>query len=413
MRNMSLVLILIPTRMSTPFLTVCLTACLTACIVAGLGLAGATASMPQSVDAQQPDAIPTWLAAVDQARLDEGLAPYNLSTLLTAAAQRHADDLAQVVDFQDPHLGSDESTPSQRIREAGYAAWTREGGDLVVGENVWVGSIEEGMRFFLEDPPHRDNLLSDVYREIGIGSAVAADGRSYHVLVFGARPNVLPIFINDGALSTDDPQVALRLTNEDAQPRGEGAIFMGKAIEIRISNEPNFEGLSWQPWSHLVPWTLPSTPGEYTVYVQFRDAGGRTAASPDTIFLTAPGEQAAFTPTPLPALPTSEPAAGPTAEPGLTPEPPTPTLPAGTPLVPLPPTLDAPTAPVIASAGTPFPTWTPLPTPTVAPTQPLDTLPPWLATLRDRAIHLLVALQSLVILLGLYLALRRSSGGDG
>ncbi|HET90439.1 MAG TPA: hypothetical protein ENN99_06850 [Chloroflexi bacterium] len=380
------------------------------CVV--VGLAGAASSIPLSVGAQQPDPTASWLAVVNQARLNEGLAPYSLSTLLTAAAQRHANDLAQSARVQDLHLGSDGSTPSQRISEAGYAAWTREGGELVIGENVWIGSIEEGIPVFLADPLSRDNLLSTVYREIGIGSAAGADGRGYHVLVFGARPNVLPIFINDGALSTDDPQVAIRLTNEEARPRGEGAIFMGQAIEVRISNEPNFEGLPWQSWSPLLPWTLPSVPGEYTVYVQFRDAGGRTAASPDTIFLSAPGEQVIVTPTPWPSIP----APGPTTAPDLpTPESgeaATPTPQVGTPLVPLPPTLDVPTAPPIAAVGTPFPTWTPLPTATVAPAESSDLLPPWLATLRELAVPLLVALQTVVILLALYLVLRRGSVDD-
>ncbi|MEA3341228.1 MAG: CAP domain-containing protein, partial [Chloroflexota bacterium] len=178
------------------------------------------------VTAQEPDPVVTWQILVNQARLDEGLAPYGFSSLLTAAAQRHADDLAAHEIWS--HTGSDGSTPKQRIAEAGYAAWTWNNGELIAGENFWTGygEIDDAMTFFLDDPPHRDNLLSTTYREIGVGVATDDAGRNYYVLDFGARPNVLPIFINDGAASTGDPQIALRLTNEEARPGGEGTAFM-------------------------------------------------------------------------------------------------------------------------------------------------------------------------------------------
>jgi hypothetical protein len=360
--------------------------------------------------AQAPAPVVTWQLLLNQARLDEGLAPYGFSTLLAAAAQRHADDLAthQI----SSHTGSDGSTAQQRIAEAGYAAWTWNGGDLIAGENFWTGygAVEDGMAFFLEDAPHRDNILSPTYREVGIGFATDADGRNYYVLDFGARPNVMPIFINDGAARTDDPQVAIRLTNEDARPGGEGATFMGRAIEIRISDEPDFDDLPWQAWEPLVPWTLPDTAGEHIVYVQFRDAAGRTAASADTIAL---GEGTVGTPTPVPSSPTREPTATP-VPPSPTPEPAvTPTLaPATTPeptpagvTTPLSPTaLPTPLSPSpspLPPGPTPFPTWTPLPT----------AAPPETASSGPAApLAVLAALQGLVLVLGIYLVLNRGQG---
>ena len=364
-------------------------------------------------NAQGPDPIVTWQVLVNKARLDEGLAPYSFSTLLAAAAQRHADDLAahQI----SSHTGSDGSTAKQRVANAGYAAWTWNNGDLIVGENFWTGfgSIEDAMAFFLEDPPHRDNVLSTQYREIGIGVATDTAGRNYYVLDFGARPNVLPIFVNDGAANTENPQVAIRLTNEEARPGGSGTIFMGRAIELRASNEPDFGDRPWQPWEPLVPWTLPDTPGEYTVYVQFRDAAGRTAASADAITL---GEGAPSTPIPIPPSPTPEPTAtsippSPTLEPTITPEPaaplvsePTATLaPIVTP-TPEPPPGAAPTltpyvvrpSSVAPGSATPFPTWTPLPT-----AVPQEVSRP------DAPLAMLAVLQGIALILGLYLVLHR------
>ena len=370
--------------------------------------------------AQELDPVTTWQVRVNQARLDEGLAPYGFSSLLTAAAQRHADDLAAngFTNPDDVHQGSDGSHEQQRAKEAGYAAWTWNSEGLRVDENVWSGhgTVEDAITFFMDDLPHRNNILNSTYREIGVGVAVDDAGRNYYVLDFGVRPNVLPIFINDGASSTTDPNIAIRLTNEKARPEGEGTTFMGRAIEIRISNEPEWSGLPWQSWEPLVPWTLPQSPGKHTVYVQFRDAAGRKAASPDTIFLS---EGTPATPTPAPSSPTPEPTvtstpvsstATPTSPPSLTSAPelsPTaeapvaPTAPQATPSLPPSPTpLPLPMTPSPTGA-TPFPTWTPLPT--AAPQKSQETVFPFSP---------LVVLQGAALILGLYLALRRGRNGE-
>ena len=370
------------------------------------------------ISAQEPDPVVTWQILVNQARLDEGLALYNFSTLLTIAAQRHADDVAAngFTDPGDVHLGSDGTHEQKRIAEAGYTAWSWNGGELIVDENLWSGhgTVEDAMAFFLEDPPHCANILSTIYREIGIGIATDAAGSNYYVLDFSARPNVLPIFVNDDAASTDNPQIAIRLTNEEAQPGGEGAIFMGQAIEIRISNEPEFDDLLWQPWEPLVPWTLPDTPGEHTVYVQLRDAAGRTAASADSIFLGAgtpttatpipPSLTPESTATPIPPSPTPKPTAtpipsSPTPEPTATPAPTATPTPEPPHIVEPSPTPHAPRPSSLAPRLTPFPTWTPLPL-----ASPQET------SSHSSLLALLAAMQGLALILGIYLALHRGRG---
>lgn len=343
-------------------------------------------------NAQEED--PAWLfyALVSQARLDEGLAPYGWSDLLAHSAQRHADDLA--ANGLASHTGSDGSTPAQRIAEAGYSAW---GEGTVVGENFWTGygTVQEALAWFLSDPPHRENILSTRYREIGIGVATDTEGRSYYVLDFGARPNVLPIFINDGAASTESPQVAVRLTNEEAYPQGQGTVYIGRALEVRISNTPDFDDLPWQPWEPLVAWTLPEEPGEHTVYIQFRDGAGRTAASADAILLlSGAGTPTPSPPTPTP-LPTPSPIPSPIPSPSPTEVPPTAT-PAFSP-IPSPTPRPSSTPTPLQVTVTPFATWTPLspaplPERSGAPGTPLG---------------LLCGLEALAVLLGVYLALRR------
>jgi uncharacterized protein YkwD len=404
-----------PLRIATFSVCVALIALLTMGQSLGLG-----------IEAQEAEPAAVWLRLVNDLRLEEGLNPYSQSRLLTDAARRHADDLVAhgFADADDVHLGSDGTHEQERIQEAGYAAWTRGEGQLTVDENVWsgTGTPEDALDFFLEDQAHRDNMLSDIYREIGIGVATDDDGRNTYVLDFGARPNVLPIFINDGAASTDNPEIAIRLTNEQVRPEGEGATFMGEAIEIRASNDPAFEELSWQPWAPLVSWTLLDTAGEHTVYVQFRDAAGRTAASADGIFLDK-GTPA--TPTPVPPTPTPEPTdtpipPSPTPAPTATELPPTAAPQPSTPTAP--PTAaptPTPSSTPVTSVGlvtniTPFPTWTPLPSP--EPTRGESEQPgeatssvPELGDYRGTLIAVGI-LQSVAIVLGLYLALRRGKG---
>lgn len=225
-------------------------------------------------------------ARINQARLTEGLAPLSWSVLLAQAAQRHADDLATHNLISS--TGSDGSTYRQRIREAGYRAWND---GLLVYETFWVGlgSAENALTWFRNDSTEWSTFIDPRYREIGIGYAESQNIR-YFVISFGARPGVLPIFINEGAETTDSPQLIIRLTNEDAVPLGEGQ-WLGRAIEVRIGETASLEDAPWQPWEPLLPWMLSTTaPGDYAVYVEFRDGAGRTTMSQDTIRLTSPGE---------------------------------------------------------------------------------------------------------------------------
>jgi hypothetical protein len=308
---------------------------------------------PAAVRAQE-DPVRHLQDLLNQVRLNEGLAPLGHSTLLTQAAQHHADDLVTLGHLT--HEGSDGSTYQQRIGEARYQAWD---GGLAVNEVIWtgLGSAEDALIWFHTNPDWAA-LTDPKYREVGIGYA-DDNGVRYFVVTLGARPGVLPVFINDGFGSTESPVVALRLTNEEAVPLGDIA-WIGKAIEIRISNSPDFDAQSWQPWEPLVPWVLSSAePGNYAVYVEFRDGADRTAIAEATIRLVPPGESPP-TPTPFLDLPSAlaeqtPGAVQPTVEP-------TPWLP---PTTASPEGEGTPTPPAPGpSAGTftPYPTWTPLPT---------------------------------------------------
>ncbi len=309
---------------------------------------------------QGEDQAAEFYAQITEARLQEGLPPLYRSSLLDQAARRHVEDIAARGVATDE--GSDGSTYQQRIRETGYRAWND---GLMVAELTWMGMgrAADAVTWFRNHPDLWAVFVDRRYREVGIGYAEDGRGRHYFVITFGSRPNVLPIFINDGASFTDNPVVAVTLTNEEAVPMGEG-MGMGRAIEVRLSSTPDFEGADWQPWEALLPWTLGGPeaavpePGDYAVYVEFRDGAGRTTVSEATIRLVPPGELP--TPTPhhavAPVMPTAA------VMPSSTPPPP----PTATPTVtatPLPTPTSSPTLPFVPI--TPPPTWTPLPTPTV------------------------------------------------
>jgi hypothetical protein len=150
-------------------------------------------------------------------------------------------------------------------------------------ESIYAGQsgFDEALGFLLSDDVQRRNLLDRRLREIGIG--IDRDSlRTYWTLTFGSQPNLLPVFINDDAPITNNLQVAVLLTQEESMPNGEGTAI-GRVVEVRLSDKPDFAGAEWQPWEALMPFTLGRGIGVKTLYVQMRDGAGRTTLASDSI----------------------------------------------------------------------------------------------------------------------------------
>ncbi len=337
----------------------------------------------QAPVAAQNDPAMEFYYLLNQSRLNAGIAPLGKSTLLQQAAQHHADDIAQR--GVTSHEGADGSDYRQRVQDAGYRAWND---GLMVNETIWMGlgSAADALNWFINSSEWV-LLVERQYREIGVGYAEDSQGIHYFVVVLGSRPGVIPIFINDAQQATDSPQVAVRLTNEDAVPLGEGT-WMGKAIEVRLSNSLEFGDTPWQPWEQLLPWGLSGTePGDYAVYVEFRDGAGRTAVAEALIRLVS-ADAALPTPTPHPDI-APLPVEHTTPQANLTP---THTAPSPTPFSAA-PIIKTPTLPETAQ-----PTWTALPVEEIEPSteEPPD-WPLWAA----------FVLQGLALFLGFAVFLRR------
>ncbi|MBE9108354.1 CAP domain-containing protein [Nodosilinea sp. LEGE 07298] len=105
--------------------------------------------------------------------------PLTINDKLTAAAQRHAQDMATSQRMS--HDGSDGSTMRSRIDATQYN-WSN------IGENVAMGqpTAAEVMSAWMNSPGHRRNILNPAFTELGVGYATGS-GRIYWVQVFG-RP---------------------------------------------------------------------------------------------------------------------------------------------------------------------------------------------------------------------------------
>ncbi len=403
------------------------------------------------VRAQSP--VDELLALINEARLSQGLYPYVISTELTLAAQRHSEDMAATGNID--HTGSDGSSSTQRVLEAGYGVY--EFG-LVASENIYggTGGAEVPFSGWMDLPGARSNILHDKYREVGIGVANDAVGLTFWTLTVGARPNVLPVLVNEGAASVDTITVTLRLVPENAVPEGLGTA-MGQPVAYRASLSSQFVGAEWETWAEQVTFVLDETPGRQTVYVQLRDAADRTAVSQTSVTLSdldvtvtptgavetaTPGTPAATltisaTPTPTPeTLPTATGTATATATPTPTgTRTPIPTVsatpsPTASATVTPPPTASAThtPAPTETATSTPSPTEPPTippaptgpPEPAVPlpePTQPIspevdeDEAEP--ASLASRVAPWALGLQIVALVLGVYVALRRPNAEVG
>lgn len=116
------------------------------------------------------------VALVNQERAEAGCRPLQIDSRLASAATAHSLDMA-TNDFFD-HVGSDGSSPGDRILDAGYS-YSR------AGENIAAGytTPEAVVAGWMNSSGHRDNILNCAFTETGVGYIfLAEDGGqvNYH-----------------------------------------------------------------------------------------------------------------------------------------------------------------------------------------------------------------------------------------
>lgn len=143
-----------------------------ALLVAVLVMAAAPSSGSARVRGKQTQATQLQvelLAQINSFRAAHGLVRLRVATGLTAAASAHSVQMARLGYFG--HSSANGQSFSQRIAQSysprGFRSWS-------VGENlVWGGpdiAAARAFRLWLSSPPHRANLLTARWREVGIGA---------------------------------------------------------------------------------------------------------------------------------------------------------------------------------------------------------------------------------------------------
>jgi uncharacterized protein YkwD len=119
------------------------------------------------------------IAAINAERRAQGLSALRENRKLQEAAQGLACDNAARQNFS--HVSADGTQLQGRLQRAGYRY-------TAANENVYMGS-DSGARavtWWMGSPGHRTNILTQGLRDIGVGVATAANGKTHWVVNMGA-----------------------------------------------------------------------------------------------------------------------------------------------------------------------------------------------------------------------------------
>ena len=113
----------------------------------------------------------------NQERADAGLPELSVSDDLCRIAQLRALDMAENNYFE--HTSPSGETAFTMLQEYGIFY-------LFASENIACGDVsaERIMELWMDSPSHRESILSDHYRQIGVGIVEADNGEIFWVQVF-------------------------------------------------------------------------------------------------------------------------------------------------------------------------------------------------------------------------------------
>ena len=115
--------------------------------------------------------------AHNRLRAEHKLPSLAISDKLTAAAERHAKDMAAHEKMA--HKGSDGSSPIDRIKATGYDY--RRAGENIAASRF---NTERLMKGWVDSPHHKKNILGS-FSQIGVACATGESGKRYWCVTFG------------------------------------------------------------------------------------------------------------------------------------------------------------------------------------------------------------------------------------
>lgn len=129
-------------------------------VTATICAAATVAALVVMAPPARASAASAFVADTNRARSSNGLAALSVSSDLTAVAQRQAADMAAKGSlYHNASLGSD------------VCCWSS------LGENIGEGQSESQLQSaFMNSAPHRENILSSAYTQIGVGTATDSNG---------------------------------------------------------------------------------------------------------------------------------------------------------------------------------------------------------------------------------------------
>ncbi|CAM2069084.1 SCP domain-containing protein [Sulfidibacter corallicola] len=226
---------------------------------------------------------------VNQERWTNGQRPpLKHNAILDQSSETHSVNMATRDFFA--HCDLDTGTSAgQRMTQAGYT-WNAWGENIAAGQQT-PASVMNG---WMNSQGHRNNILSETYREIGVGYAFqtgdgnnvrldsdgncSADGTSgpffhYWTQNFGRNGSTYPVVINREAYETELTAVELYVYGS------------GEFTEMRFRNDGGTWS-DWEPFSTDVNWILNAVNGVREVDAELRRGNGSTVQASDTIVLT-------------------------------------------------------------------------------------------------------------------------------
>jgi PKD repeat protein len=269
------------------------------------------------------------LAYINEARRQFELSELIVSSELSAAAHKQANDMATAKHNQ--HIGSDGSKPADRFLEFGY-----EKG--YAGEATAWGFADprQAVEFWVNSPGHRPIILNPYASEVGLGYEVDYTAPSvwYWTAEFGnvsatADTPELRIQTPDSNLETLNSEQLIFSWNwpTSLAPSEKFTVYFNGSngsFPIESVNEPAFGTLYRLAFT---PVSNPGLLGEFQWQVKLENSQGAEFAASEPRALTIALDPDLPTPTPEPTLlPTVTPTPSPTVSPTVVPttQPPTP-----------------------------------------------------------------------------------------
>jgi hypothetical protein len=215
---------------------------------------------------------------VNAVRASNSLSPLKRSTSLDNAARYYSTDMGQ-----DDYFGDVPEPHDTYDRSGGTLVWVCDVGTRIAiyyspswwGENIAAGysTPQAVMDGWMNSPPHRANILSPNFWEIGVGYYTGSGSHApYWTQDFGRQSGVYPLIVNGEAATTNSTSVSLYVYGS------------GDWDEMRLRNDSG-AWTDWQSFQSTLSWTLNPGAGQHTVCVELR-RGAQTVQSCDSIELS-------------------------------------------------------------------------------------------------------------------------------